>query len=218
MACPVTLWTMKSEWSLDARSYVLENVSGVGWCGVDAAILEVVGVVFSLDPLLTGMVSCSRFVAHGDAETDHLTLYACVCSCDDRYYTAASGKVPIRWTAPEAVARRKFNTKTDLWAFGVVMHEIWTNGDRPYGHWSNFQVQMEVMAGYRLPRTRGCPKSVYMIMQACWQAEQRDRPYFDSILGMLESTFLAHNLEDPSFPELFEKTQFKAKPDRKGII
>jgi serine/threonine protein kinase len=31
------------------------------------------------------------------------------------------GKIPVRWTAPEAIAFRKFTSASDVWSYGVVI-------------------------------------------------------------------------------------------------
>jgi serine/threonine protein kinase len=46
-------------------------------------------------------------------------------------------KIPVRWTAPEAIAFRKFTSASDVWSYGVVMWEIISYGERPYWNWSN---------------------------------------------------------------------------------
>eukprot|EP00960_Hanusia_phi_P039119 753770-Hanusia_phi.AAC.3 len=40
--------------------------------------------------------------------------------------TAGSVARPIRWMAPESITRRQYSEKSDVWAFGVTMWEIWT--------------------------------------------------------------------------------------------
>lgn len=57
----------------------------------------------------------------------------------------------MRWTAPEAIAYRKFTSASDVWSFGVVMWEIVAYGERPYWNWSNHVVISEVDNGFRLP-------------------------------------------------------------------
>ena len=42
-------------------------------------------------------------------------------------YTTKGGKIPVRWTAPEAIAYRKFTSSADVWSYGVVMWEVRTN-------------------------------------------------------------------------------------------
>lgn len=50
------------------------------------------------------------------------------------------GKIPIRWTAPEAIAYRKFTSASDVWSFGIVMWEVMAFGERPYWDMSNLEV------------------------------------------------------------------------------
>ena len=50
------------------------------------------------------------------------------------------GKIPIRWTAPEAIAYRKFTTASDVWSYGIVMWEVVSYGERPYWDMNNQDV------------------------------------------------------------------------------
>lgn len=52
------------------------------------------------------------------------------------------GKIPIRWTAPEAIAYRKFTSASDVWSFGIVMWEVMAFGERPYWDMSNHEVDL----------------------------------------------------------------------------
>ena len=61
------------------------------------------------------------------------------------------GKIPVRWTAPEAIAYRKFTSASDVWSYGVVMWETMSYGERPYWNWSNQDVIKAVDKGFRLP-------------------------------------------------------------------
>ena len=50
------------------------------------------------------------------------------------------GKIPIRWTSPEAIAYRKFTSASDVWSYGIVMWEVVSYGERPYWEMSNQDV------------------------------------------------------------------------------
>ncbi|XP_012515890.1 PREDICTED: ephrin type-A receptor 5-like, partial [Propithecus coquereli] len=52
-------------------------------------------------------------------------------------YTTRGGKIPIRWTAPEAIAFRKFTSASDVWSYGIVMWEVVSYGERPYWEMTN---------------------------------------------------------------------------------
>lgn len=55
------------------------------------------------------------------------------------------GKIPIRWTAPEAIAYRKFTSASDVWSYGIVMWEVMSYGERPYWDMSNQDVSVDVL-------------------------------------------------------------------------
>lgn len=60
------------------------------------------------------------------------------------------GKIPVRWTAPEAIAYRKFTSASDVWSYGIVMWEVMSFGERPYWDMSN----QDVSAGSSLPEKK----------------------------------------------------------------
>ncbi|KAF3848101.1 hypothetical protein F7725_021129 [Dissostichus mawsoni] len=91
-------------------------------------------------------------------------------------YTTRGGKIPIRWTAPEAIAYRKFTSASDVWSYGVVMWEVMSYGERPYWDMSNQDVIKAIDEGYRLPPPMDCPVALHQLMLDCWQRERADRP------------------------------------------
>nr|XP_014347135.1 PREDICTED: ephrin type-A receptor 1 [Latimeria chalumnae] len=65
-------------------------------------------------------------------------------------YETRGGKIPIRWTAPEAIAYRTFTSASDVWSYGILMWEVLSYGDKPYGEMSNQEVRgSEVILGQR---------------------------------------------------------------------
>ncbi|XP_062889322.1 ephrin type-A receptor 2 [Mobula hypostoma] len=101
-------------------------------------------------------------------------------------YTTSGGKIPIRWTAPEAIAFRKFTSASDVWSFGIVMWEVLSYGERPYWEMSNHEVMKSINEGFRLPAPMECPSAIYQLMMQCWQQERTKRPKFCDIVNILD--------------------------------
>ena len=97
------------------------------------------------------------------------------------YNVRTGGKIPIRWTAPEAIAYRKFNEASDVWSFGVLVWEVTSYGKVPYSGIENFDVLGEVQAGYRLEKPDSCPATLYDLMLTCWRSDCDLRPKFTDI-------------------------------------
>lgn len=93
----------------------------------------------------------------------------------------------MRWTAPEAIAFRKFTSASDVWSYGVVLWEVMSYGERPYWNWSNQDVIKSIEKGYRLPAPMDCPEALYQLMLDCWQKQRTHRPTFSSITQTLDN-------------------------------
>ncbi|XP_029357292.1 ephrin type-A receptor 8 isoform X1 [Echeneis naucrates] len=104
----------------------------------------------------------------------------------DAAYTTSGGKIPIRWTAPEAISYRKFSSSSDVWSYGVVMWEVMSYGERPYWNLTNRDVIKSVEEGYRLPAPMGCPAALHTLMLDCWQKDRNERPRFCQIVTILD--------------------------------
>ncbi|XP_006861340.1 PREDICTED: ephrin type-A receptor 1, partial [Chrysochloris asiatica] len=104
----------------------------------------------------------------------------------DGTYETQGGKIPIRWTAPEAIAHRIFTTASDVWSFGIVMWEVLSFGDKPYGDMNNQEVMKSIEEGYRLPPPVDCPAPLYELMKNCWAYERTCRPPFHQLDAHLE--------------------------------
>uniref|UniRef100_A0A8C7KFT8 receptor protein-tyrosine kinase n=1 Tax=Oncorhynchus kisutch TaxID=8019 RepID=A0A8C7KFT8_ONCKI len=131
-------------------------------------------------------------------------------------YTTQGGKIPIRWTSPEAIAYRKFTSASDVWSYGIVMWEVVSYGERPYWEMSNQDVIKAIDEGYRLPAPMDCPVVLHQLMLECWEKGRSERPKFGQIVTTLDKLIrdpaslreLANSSlwEDPTTPEFSVST------------
>ncbi|KAM9249390.1 LOW QUALITY PROTEIN: protein-tyrosine kinase 6-like [Dugong dugon] len=96
-------------------------------------------------------------------------------------YLSHDHNVPYKWTAPEALSRGCYSTKSDVWSFRVLLHEIFSRGQTPYPGMSNHEAFLRVDAGYRMPCPPECPSTMHKLMLACWQRDPEQRPCFRAL-------------------------------------
>jgi serine/threonine protein kinase len=83
----------------------------------------------------------------------------------------------------------KFSAKTDVWAFGVTMWEIFMLGkEQPYDQLQDREVVEDAIKGsdrMQLERPSICPKDIYDIMKKCWIYDASQRSTFDELYALL---------------------------------
>ncbi|XP_023675458.1 tyrosine-protein kinase CSK [Paramormyrops kingsleyae] len=89
-----------------------------------------------------------------------------------------TAKLPVKWTAPEALREKKFSTKSDVWSYGILLWEIYSFGRVPYPRIALKDVVPRVDKGYKMDAPDDCPPVVYDIMKQCWNLDPEGRPSF----------------------------------------
>ncbi|XP_050417611.1 fibroblast growth factor receptor homolog 1 isoform X2 [Patella vulgata] len=106
----------------------------------------------------------------------------------NQYEPASS---PTRWMSPESLVENIYNTQTDIWAYGIVLWEIFHFGMTPYPGMGPQEVLEKVHSGYRMPRPPHMSPELYHLMLSCWNSNPDDRPAYSYILERL--TVMASN-------------------------
>ncbi|XP_035704965.1 tyrosine-protein kinase transmembrane receptor Ror isoform X2 [Folsomia candida] len=120
-----------------------------------------------------GMVKISDFGLSRD-------VYTC-----DYYKIGGSRLLPLRWMAPESILYGRFTLESDVWAFGVLLWEIFSWGKQPYFGHSNEEVVQLILDGVLLCQPSDCPPIICRIMEGCWKTEPKDRLKFSQIAQRL---------------------------------
>jgi serine/threonine protein kinase len=111
---------------------------------------------------------------------------------NDYYRKGGRAFLPVKWMPPEAFLDGIFTSKTDTWAFGVLLWEIFSLGYTPYPGRQNQEVMQLIVSGGRLDPPIGTPEEIYNFMIRCWETHSDARPTFKQIV-----TFLTEMVKHP---------------------
>ncbi|XP_075146323.1 C-terminal Src kinase [Haematobia irritans] len=127
----------------------------------------------------------AKKVVHRDlAARNVLISEDCVAKVSDfglareECYNLDVGKLPIKWTAPEALKNWRFSNKSDMWSFGILLWEIYSFGRVPYPRIPLTDVVKHVEVGYKMEAPEGCPPEIYEMMRQAWDLNPAKRPTF----------------------------------------
>ncbi|XP_071081930.1 hepatocyte growth factor receptor-like isoform X2 [Haliotis cracherodii] len=96
-------------------------------------------------------------------------------------------KVLLKWMAPEVIDDFNFSSKSDVWAYGVVMWELLTRGVTPYPDVDSADLPAYIKGGKRMKKPKQCPENMYQLMQKCWTEKPEDRPTFQAVQDELKT-------------------------------
>lgn len=154
----------------------------------DHALLSKANLLDISRQIAAGMnyLSSHRYV-HGDLMTrncqvSHSMVIKITDFSIDRdtcYYRRPNKRpIPLGWMAPETIDTEVFTTQSDVWAFGVILWEIFTYGFQPYYGYTFPEVRKMVLSAKLLERPRDCFAFIYELMEKCWNKDPIQRPQF----------------------------------------
>ncbi|KAM3716856.1 Tyrosine-protein kinase Fer [Dirofilaria immitis] len=89
--------------------------------------------------------------------------------------TRLKQNLPIRWLAPETMRNAIYTTKSDVFSYGILLWEVFTNGAEPYCGMTVAEVFINVRDGYRIPSPDTMPKRLQILQQNCFATEISER-------------------------------------------
>ncbi|XP_073729712.1 inactive tyrosine-protein kinase 7 [Misgurnus anguillicaudatus] len=102
------------------------------------------------------------------------------------YYHYRQSLIPLRWLPAESVFKNDFSTKSDVWAFGVLMWEVFSLGELPYPSLNDDNVMEGLQSGkLNLSPPENCPAAISSLMGRCWASSPKERPSFSEIARTL---------------------------------
>uniref|UniRef100_A0A915M3Z3 receptor protein-tyrosine kinase n=1 Tax=Meloidogyne javanica TaxID=6303 RepID=A0A915M3Z3_MELJA len=121
---------------------------------------------------------------------------------NDYYRKGGKAFLPVRWMPPEAFLDGLFTSKTDVWAYGVLLWEIFSLGYIPYPGRDNLEVMRLVVAGDRLDPPVGIQDEIYELMLRCWNTESEQRPKFADLVCKFENLLKKNDLVAEPIPPM----------------
>ncbi|XP_057369653.2 vascular endothelial growth factor receptor 1-like [Daphnia carinata] len=105
------------------------------------------------------------------------------------YEKTGQGLMPVKWMAIESLTDRIFSSQSDVWAYGVLLWELFSLGKVPYpGMDAGHLLVQAIQKGYRMEKPDYVPNFFGEILTDCWKSEPNERPTF----SQLEETICNH--------------------------
>ena len=90
------------------------------------------------------------------------------------------------YMAPELFEAKPFSTSVDVFAFGVLLNELWAR-EVPWDGYTPFEIRGKVTAGERPPTPRTMPYALEALLKKLWHATPSNRPTFAEAIPSLEA-------------------------------
>eukprot|EP01119_Soliformovum_irregulare_P009844 TRINITY_DN236_c0_g1_i31.p1 TRINITY_DN236_c0_g1~~TRINITY_DN236_c0_g1_i31.p1 ORF type:complete len:1303 (+),score=262.43 TRINITY_DN236_c0_g1_i31:316-3909(+) len=103
------------------------------------------------------------------------------------HYSSIGGKIAVKWAAPEVLDHHQFSKASDVWAFGVTLWELFSNGSDPYPGMTMSETNERVPEGHRMTPPTSCPQQIQKLILQMWETDPSHRPSFHKICDALSN-------------------------------
>ncbi|KAG9283346.1 receptor-type tyrosine-protein kinase FLT3 [Astyanax mexicanus] len=106
---------------------------------------------------------------------------------DSNYVVRGNARLPVKWMAPESIFKGIYTMQSDVWAYGILLWEIFSLGVTPYpGVKVDNTFYTMIERGFKMEQPYYTSESVYKVMCRCWALEPKDRPSFSKLVSFME--------------------------------
>ena len=94
--------------------------------------------------------------------------------------------IPLRWLSPEAALEADYSTKSDVWAYGVYVWEVFHLGALPHKTRTDEELIRALKGGdVTLETSEQCPNEILDLIRKCMSESPKDRPLFTDICNKM---------------------------------
>ncbi|XP_068160051.1 receptor-type tyrosine-protein kinase FLT3 isoform X2 [Antennarius striatus] len=105
---------------------------------------------------------------------------------DSNYVVKGNARLPVKWMAPESIFQGIYTMKSDVWAYGILLWEIFSLGVTPYPAMEvDHKFYSLIKKGFKMECPPYANESVYGTMCRCWTLDAHNRPPFSKLLSCM---------------------------------
>ncbi len=102
----------------------------------------------------------------------------------------------VNWMPPEVFDGGVYDTKSDIFSYGMVLWELLTN-QIPFGDTNPLMVHQLIDAGERPFIPNSCHPQYASLIRQCWETDPDQRPSLAHVLQMLDACLLPPDADYP---------------------
>lgn len=135
-------------------------------------------------------------IIHRDLKTQNILIdeHKCPIISDFGSSRYASGNAPKtssfgtpNYMAPEFIQGEEYDLPVDVYSFGIILWEMFTEEVPFAGKESHNIIFMVVIQHTRPPLPEGIPENLKKLIEMCWAQDPQERPTFEQITSFFEN-------------------------------
>ncbi|CAI5437577.1 unnamed protein product [Caenorhabditis angaria] len=118
---------------------------------------------------------------------------------NETVFKEALKEAPLVWMAPECVQKEsEFSIKSDVWAFGVLIYEVYFNGLKPFADEKDTGIVVKAIRRAKMPLIEEKTKEPKMnhVLSSIWIRKPEERADFQKVLELLVDALVVANMAD----------------------